>query len=1238
VNQEAAPVTTFPCPNCSHPLRTEEAIAGKVRCSACGAETLVADASPAAGPLPPGYLMLFEIGRTPRGIAYAARSRKLGRVVEVELETTPTGRERSDEEVPGPRVQHAGILQEYESGEHDGKVFHVREYCSEGSLDKKLAAAPLKPADAAVLVARLASAIGAAHDAGVIHRHLQPARILLAEDGSPKVAGLAQTLAPETPNPSYLAPEQAEDKKDIGPAADVYALGAILYECLTGRPPFRAATAQDTLAQVMAHPPAPPSLLNPAVPRELESIALKCLAKEPANRFASARELGEALERCVKAPTSPPAAGSPVRALAWARRNPVAASLLSVVVLLTVGAFGAITWLHANAMSAGARAQQAEQQAEDLALRVAESRKLADDNARAARDHAKKIKEAEQKALESARLVRAAQEKADDTAEELENALVAALLRPIGPSPPRPDARGRNTAPLGPVEADALAQLGGLKNDRVRLRVIESALNDPQAARVVIRRPEWIVQCAVGLDRDRRKQAETILLDSKSKGLDLALARARLGVELNVLEAAWARKSASALAAALARTTDPNDVNALAQTLNAVSERLPREDAFPICDGAAKSLALAMSKSSDPASLRELARAQSALGERLPPRLASQYAGKAFTLLVAALKKSTTAAARQSLSSALVAMGERLNESDAAKAAELILDGVESADPHTLAVLALAMKSANTHLDDEASSRYAGKTVDAFLAAIGKTTNADELAALASGLEAIGAWLDAKESASLAEAIAAAAGKAADPNALRSLARALKSVSARLDAGRTAEHSRVADALVAALGKATAPAAVRSLGQGLELLSGRLDSRPGTAIAALLAKAPEPDLMSALGQALLAVADRMDAKASSTAASSIVDALAAAKRSSESYPLARALKAVSDRLDALEANTLAGKITDALAADTKPEVIDGLAQGLAAVVRRLPDKQAAGHAAKLADLAAELLKKESDSAALTALGQALEAVGVRLDEKSMARSAEVVLAALAKTNNSNALSALTAALDVLVERLPAEARSKHAGAAANSLLSSLKEARVDDLHLTAGALAVVLRRLNERQASTLAQKAATVILAVLSRSADAVALYSSGQALSSISKWLGAPEAKQSAAALLAALHRQPAAFALDSLTEALAALGGRLASEESNKVLEALVVLTAQASEPANQSSLARTLKSVAGSRTTEEIAAVLAHPLCAGAAQRALLESLGARCRREFANSRQFMDHAAANGIDFAAMKPAR
>jgi serine/threonine-protein kinase len=255
-----------------------------------------------------GYEILGELGRGGMGVVYKARQLAADRVVAVKM--TLHGSHAGDNSLARlytearaiARLQHPHIVQIYEVGEQAGLPYFSLEFCPGGSLDKKLNGTPLPSTEAAKLVEKLSWAMHVAHREQIIHRDLKPSNVLLAADGTPKVTdfGLAKRL--DEPGltasdavmgpPCYMAPEQARGRsKDVGPAADVYALGAILYECLTGRPPFKAATALDTIMKVINEKPVPPTRLQRRTPRELEAICLKCLQKEPAQRYATAEDL-----------------------------------------------------------------------------------------------------------------------------------------------------------------------------------------------------------------------------------------------------------------------------------------------------------------------------------------------------------------------------------------------------------------------------------------------------------------------------------------------------------------------------------------------------------------------------------------------------------------------------------------------------------------------------------------------------------------------------------------------------------------------------------------------------------------------------------------------------------------------------------------------------------------------------------------------------------------------------------
>jgi hypothetical protein len=276
------------------------------------AEPLLPPPGPGCWPRFDDFEILEEIGRGGMGVVYKAWQKSIPR--HVALKVIRAGA------CPGPeqrtcfvaevsalgRLQHPNIVRIYAVGEQDGRLFFSQELLEE-SLAQRLHGTPMPAREAAVLLEVLALAAHHAHRHGVIHCDLKPGNVLLREDGTPQIAdfGLARLLESEAGlmrdgelagTPSYMAPEQARGSTgEIGPATDVYALGAILYECLTGRPPFKGATVRDTLEQVLTLDPVRPRLLNPRVPGGLEAICLRCLRKSPAQRHASGVELAAAL-------------------------------------------------------------------------------------------------------------------------------------------------------------------------------------------------------------------------------------------------------------------------------------------------------------------------------------------------------------------------------------------------------------------------------------------------------------------------------------------------------------------------------------------------------------------------------------------------------------------------------------------------------------------------------------------------------------------------------------------------------------------------------------------------------------------------------------------------------------------------------------------------------------------------------------------------------------------------------
>jgi WD40 repeat protein/tRNA A-37 threonylcarbamoyl transferase component Bud32 len=350
------------------------------------------------------YEVLGVLGRGGMGVVYKARQKGLNRLVALKMvlaggHAGPEQLARFKAEAEAvAQLQHPNIVQIYEVGERDGRPFFALEHLDGGSLEKKLNGTPLPHRQAAEMVEALARASHYAHQKGIVHRDLKPANILLTADGTPKITdfGLAKRLAEDSGHtgtgailgtPSYMAPEQAAGRtREVGPAADVYALGAILYDCLTGRPPFRGETVLDTLQQVKSAEPVSPRRLQPKVPRDLETICLKCLEKETAKRYPSAEALADDLRRLLDGqPIHARPVGALERAVKWARRRPAVAGLLAVLALVIAGGLAGLFALWQHAEGERAEAQQARQKADEAARAAREARKKADEAATAAR-------------------------------------------------------------------------------------------------------------------------------------------------------------------------------------------------------------------------------------------------------------------------------------------------------------------------------------------------------------------------------------------------------------------------------------------------------------------------------------------------------------------------------------------------------------------------------------------------------------------------------------------------------------------------------------------------------------------------------------------------------------------------------------------------------------------------------------------------------------------------------------
>jgi eukaryotic-like serine/threonine-protein kinase len=340
------------------------------------------------------FELLGEAGRGAMGVVYKARQADLDRLVALKVILSGEHSGAHDrarflhEAAAAGSLQHPNVIQVHEVGEQDGRPYLAMEWAEGNSLAAKLTGSPWPAREAARHVETLAGAVHYAHQHGIIHRDLKPANIMLTADGTPKITdfGLArrlphgdlEALAPAfrtatgaiLGTPAYMAPEQAAgDGRSVGPAADTYALGSILYELLTGRPPFQGSSALDTLLQVQLDEPVAPTRMQPRLPRDLETICLRCLQKDAHKRYASAGGLADDLRRWQSGePIWARPVGRLERTAKWVRRNPVIASLLLAVALAVAGGVAGTAWKYLEANEQKEIAQRHEQEARNETL------------------------------------------------------------------------------------------------------------------------------------------------------------------------------------------------------------------------------------------------------------------------------------------------------------------------------------------------------------------------------------------------------------------------------------------------------------------------------------------------------------------------------------------------------------------------------------------------------------------------------------------------------------------------------------------------------------------------------------------------------------------------------------------------------------------------------------------------------------------------------------------------------
>jgi serine/threonine protein kinase len=1031
--------------------------------AAAGLLARLAEPPPPEAPAPDikGYRILGPLSAGGMGMVYRAVQQGPNRVVALKvirpdwLDGLPPEQRREaiqrfvTEARAAARLGHEGIVPVFEVGEAEGRPFYSMRYVEGASLADLIENGPLEPRRAAAYLERVALAVHEAHRHGILHRDLKPSNVLVeaatdrafvADFG---LAKLAQEGAEGTRTgavmgtPPYMSPEQAQDSARVTVASDVYSLGATLYALLTGRPPFPGKEPDAVkLRRVIEEEPVPPRRLQPRVPRDLETICLKCLHKDPNKRYASADELAGRLRLFLEGrPIPDRPTGKAERLWRWCRRNPALAAALTVAAVMLLGGTGVSSYF------ALAEAQQA-----------------------------KTARKNEQAAV-AARA-------------ELEIALGRSLLRPLGPTTPQ--SRDVVGPPLSDPEIEALWELAGQQSEEIRRRFISEAVQRPSSTRQLRNRAKLALHAAVGLDVRRREEVERLLMAQLHEQAVLEDQRADIAVVAASLEDLSPQAVAAVgrtLTQAMTRTTNPAALYWLARGLAAVAGRLEPEEAAR----AANALTQAMTKTADSDALDWLAQGLAAVAGRLEPREAARHCARAAGALTQFMTETTNFMTPQSLARGLAAVFGHLDRQEAARAASALTQVIikttrlpdlnslaqglaavagrlkpeEAArhcaqaasaltqamtrtdDPHALYLLAQGLRAVAGHLDHQEAARAAS----ALTQAMTRTTDHVYLGALAQGLAAVAGHLDRQEAARAANALTQAMTRTTNPDAPGYLARGLAAVAGRLEPEEAARHcAQAARALTQAMTKTTNPVNLNALARGLAAVAGRLEpeeaarhcAQAARALTQATTKTTNSPALYWLAQGLAAVAGRLEPEEAARAANALIQAMTKTADPVAPGYLAQGLAAVAGRLEPREAARL---LTQALSKTTESREPGPLAEELAAVAARLEPQEAARHCAQAARALTQAMTRTTDPVNLRALAEGLAAVAGRLEpgeaNRHCAQAATTLTQAMTKTTAPFAPGYLAQGLAAVAGRLEPEEAARHCAQAASALTQAM---------------------------------------------------------------------------------------------------------------------------------------------------------------------------------------------------------
>jgi tRNA A-37 threonylcarbamoyl transferase component Bud32 len=876
------------------------------------------------------YELLEVIARGGMGVVYKARQVSLNRLVALKMilrgefaTERDVTRFRAEAEAAAT-LDHPHIVPIYEVGEHDGQQYYSMRYVEGTSLARR---PRTDVRGEARLLAAVAGAVHHAHRRGVLHRDLKPSNILVDTADTPLVAdfGLAKRVDADRSltesgaivgTPRYMAPEQAAGRKDLTVAVDVYSLGVVLYERLTGRTPFEGQTVLEVLRQAREAEPPRPSSICPGLDRDLETICLKCLEKDPAKRYASAEALQSDLERWLRGePITARPVGKTERLWRWCRRNPMVAGLSAgLAAALLAGTVISVAFGLQER-----RARQRAEQAESVAL--------------AARD-------------------------------ELLQALVRGILRPLKPGPELfldiaiagadgTDKSFGNESTLNEPECEAIWELAQRSGDKSWWLFVIEATHSPLTTKQLSYRaePAWIA--AVGLDVEKRTHAEERLIErfesaDVSAGQQFALAIAELTLGdlapatiqrmVSILIEGLARKdklidkmqvanrlvessqrmepneAMSTLTSALEKAGDANEPDtsaqeALAQGLTAVAGRMEPFEA-------ARALSLNLEKTKDALARSRLAKGIADVAGRMRSSEGVRVSSRAATVLIQALEKEPYWGdgfpnRRLSLAEGLVAVAGRMELPEATHILTRALEKERSA--YARRELSQGLSEAAGRMVPSEAARVSGQAASILVRALEKAKDANARSGLAKGLVTVASRMGSGEAARVcgqaASILVRALEKETNPTERNELARGLVTVASRMGSSEATRASeQAANILIEALEKETVADARSTLASGIADVASRMESHAaarvlgqaarGLTLALSRVEETDANAHKELAQGLAAVAERMEPAEAIRTLTLVLE-----KETDESsrYTLASGLMAVVGRMETSKA-------------------------------------------------------------------------------------------------------------------------------------------------------------------------------------------------------------------------------------------------------------------------------------------------------------------------------------------------